>query len=169
MINNSSFHLNVKFKTVSEYAKIPQKAHEIDAGWDFSAVRDNNFYTPIEYDSLRHGYQDQYIYILKPNRQHVFDTGIQVAIPEGWCLFLVDRSGMGAKKVVHRTAGLIDSSYRGNILVSLVNLSNTDIIIAEGDKIIQGIFLPVPSVKWELVNELSNTDRGEKGFGSSGT
>jgi dUTP pyrophosphatase len=159
--------LKVNFVKIHPAAQTPKKNNSEDAGWDFAVVSDNDFFVPTQFSSLYKNYQDKIVCVLPPKEQKIFHTGIKVEIPNGWCLVLFDRSGLGAKKIVHRTAGVIDSSYRGEVLVSLVNLSSNDVIFCEGDKIIQGLLLPVPSAEFIEVNELSNTQRGEKGFGSS--
>lgn len=161
--------LEIGFKLDHPNAKIPTKAHPSDAGWDFSVVADNMFFVPTNFSRLYENYKNKNVFILEPHKHHLFSTGIRVEIPPSWCLYFVDRSGLGAKKIVHRTAGLIDSGFSGVCMISLVNLSDNEVVICEGDKIIQGILLPVSEVEWiqKEEKELSLTDRGEGGFGSS--
>ena len=69
---------------------------------------------------------------------------------------------------IHRLAGVIDSSYRGNIKVCLTNLGNKPYRVDTGDRIIQAYIAPILDVEWESVDKLDDSDRGEYGFGSSG-
>ena len=155
------------FKQLHPDAKLPHKAGELEACYDICCVPDDSFLKPecvlgVEYDVRSPFVQ------LKPGDSHIFHTGIACAIPEGRNMFLWDRSGMGAKKNVHRLAGVIDCTYRGEWLVSLINLSHQPHIIQAGDKIIQGqLALVLPSQPvW--VEDLPESYRGEAGFGSTG-
>ncbi len=161
-------NLNVDVRLAYDNAKIPTQSHPCDAGWDFYVVRDEKFFTPTKFSSYYKEYAERYIYVLNPMKAHLFDTGVRLQIPPSWCMVLFDRSGLGAKKLVHRTAGVVDSGYLDNTRVSLVNLSENPVVIAEGDRIIQGLFLPVPEVNFEIVDQLSETHRGLNGFGSTG-
>ncbi len=155
------------FKRLHPNAKLPAKAGELEACYDISCVADDRFWEPECIAGIEYGVKKKFME-LKPGRSHVFHTGLACAIPKGRALFLWDRSGMGAKKNIHRLAGCLDSSYRGEVLVSLINLSNDTHIIEEGDRIIQGhlaLVLPGTPV-W--VDELPESYRGYKGFGSTG-
>jgi len=163
--------MKVGFKLLHENAKPPTKVNQsegnLDAGWDFTCVRDKEFFTPTSFSRLYDQYQSKYIFVLQPKQQKLFRTGISIVIPYGWCLMFCDRSGMGGKKIIHHTAGLIDSPYTGELLVSLVNLSDKEVVFTEGDKIIQGVFIEVPHIEWEQMEDLPETNRGSNGFGSS--
>lgn len=104
---------------------------------------------------------------MSPNTSYLFNTGIIMEFPEGWGCMLWDRSGMGAKRNIHRLAGVIDQDYRGEIIVSLINLSSEDQIINPGDKIIQAHFVENTNVEFIEVDSLEDTERGSKGFGST--
>jgi dUTP pyrophosphatase len=93
-------------------------------------------------------------------------TGLYMAIPEGYYGQIFDRSSMGSKGK-HVFGGVLDSSYRGNVMVCLYN-SGAPYWVKKGDRIAQLVILPVPEVKWEVVDKLDNSERGENGFGSSG-
>ena len=156
-----NFVMGVAFKSLDKQAKLPTK-DDGDIGWDLYCIADNSFehisFDGSEWDTL----------VLKPGESHIFHTGISSAIPYGYAALLWDRSGMGAKKNIHRLAGVIDSTYRGEWMVSLINLSKESHIINAGDKIIQFIVQKEIFIKPEWVDELDETERGAKGFGSSG-
>jgi dUTP pyrophosphatase len=98
-------------------------------------------------------------------------TGLAIAIPEGHGGFVLPRSGLAAKHGVTcvNAPGLIDSGYRGEVLVALVNLDPTsDYEVHKGDRIAQLVVLPVPPAHFQVVEELPTAQRGAGGFGSSG-
>lgn len=127
-------------------AKLPVKDNPTDAGID---IFTNESYT------------------LKPGESHLFSTGIAVEFPKGFVALLWDRSGLGSKGI-HRLAGVIDSGYRGEWKVVLLNTTKKKFEIKKGDKIIQCILQKFELVKIKEVKKLSETKRGAKGFGSSG-
>lgn len=144
--------LELLTKRLTPTAKLPTKSHESDAGLDFYADKD---------------------VIIHPLCQMLINTGIAIKLPSGYCMVLFDRSGLSTKYGLHRLAGVIDENYTGEIRVCLCNVGTpkgdyaTKVKINKGDKIIQGLLLPVPPVVIKEVDELPETDRGEKGFGSS--
>lgn len=142
--------INVRIKRLSDGAVLPTKANEYDAGWDFYAPADMKPAT------------------IYPHERRIIKIGISIAIPVGWYLQMASRSGLACKGIDAR-AGVIDCMYRGEIGIILHNDTEFDeYVINPGDKIAQGVFLPVPSVNWDEVDELDVTSRGEGGFGSSG-
>lgn len=107
-------------------------------------------------------------YILYPGQRRLISTGLYLELPEGLYADVRPRSGLSAEGI-DVCLGLIDSSYRGEIKVCLVNNSNDKFIVNQGDRIAQIIFGQEILVKTEKVEEIStDTHRGEKGFGSSG-
>ncbi|MBL7058626.1 dUTP diphosphatase [Patescibacteria group bacterium] len=136
----------LKIEKISPLTKTPSRAHLGDAGLDI--------------------YSSQY-YTLMSGEKALISTGIKLAIPEG-CVGLVwDKSGI-AKQGIHAMAGVIDSGYRGEVLVNLINLSNNIYTIAPGQKIAQ---LLIQKVETPLIIEdkvENNTSRGEGSFGSTG-
>ena len=106
-------------------------------------------------------------YTLKPGEVHMFSTGISVEFPKGYVALLWDRSGLGSKGI-HRLAGVIDSGYRGEWKVVLINLTKESCKIQAGDKIIQCIVQKFEPVKITEAKKLKESKRGKKGFGSSG-
>ena len=129
---------------------ISQPHHLGDAGYDLHARKD---YVLCEHDRMR------------------IKTGVRVAIPYGYVGFICPRSGLAAKDgiTVLNSPGVIDSGFRGEIEVILVNHSDDDKIIRQGDKIAQLVIVPfiTPNIDW--VDELPDSERGEGGFGSTGS
>ncbi|MEM0465310.1 MAG: dUTP diphosphatase [Candidatus Pacearchaeota archaeon] len=138
--------VKIKVKKLSEDAIIPTIGSEHSAGFDI--------YTNEEYE-------------LKPGETHTFTTGLSFEIPEGKVFLIWDRSSLGAKGL-HRFAGVIDSDYRGELKVVIFNSTNTTYRINKGDRICQGIIQDYYRPFIEEVKELSNTNRGIGGFGSTG-
>ncbi|MFT5216577.1 MAG: dUTP pyrophosphatase [Glaciecola sp.] len=109
--------------------------------------------------------------ILKPLERSIVGTGLFIELPIGIEAQVRPRSGLAAKKgiTVLNAPGTIDADYRGEIGVILVNLSNEDFLIQNGERIAQLVIAKHERADWEEVQELSDTERGEGGFGSTGT
>jgi len=138
--------MELKVKKIQEDAKVPHYSHKGDAGLDlFSSV-----------DS-----------VLNKGEVKPVPTGIQVAIPEGHVGLVWDKSGISLKGV-HRLAGVIDSGYRGEVRVVMVNFGEETFVIKKGMKIAQLLIQPVMDVEVVEADELEETSRGENGFGSTG-
>jgi len=137
-------HFNVQ--KLDAAATLPTKGDPTDAGID---IYTNESFT------------------LKPGERHVFGTGISVEFPDGFVALLWDRSGLGSKGI-HRLAGVIDSGYRGEWKVALINLSDEPYEITAGDKIIQCVLQQFEPVEITETETLSETERAGAGFGSSG-
>lgn len=120
---------------------------------------------------------------LMPWQKAILPTGLKIEIPEGYAVIFRDRSGLSAKHGIHILAGVIDSSYRGEWKIAVINLSDSQYVIESGDRIAQGILIKDelhsyknrgnPRLNWPRFTEvseeeLSQTSREEKGFGSSG-
>lgn len=108
---------------------------------------------------------------LGPGERRVFRTGLRIAVPEGWECQLRPRSGLALKHGVTlpNTPATIDSDYRGELLVALVNLGREPFHVTRGMRIAQMVIARVEPVAFRLVSELPATDRGDGGFGSTGT
>ena len=108
---------------------------------------------------------------LKPLERAIVPTGLYMELPEGYEAQVRPRSGLAAKKgvTVLNAPGTIDADYRGNVGVILVNLSNEDFTVENGERIAQMVIAKHERAEWEEVGALSKTDRGEGGFGSTGT
>ena len=134
-----------------EGARIPERAYAGDAGFDLATC-----------EPLRLG----------PGERAVVHTGVAVAIPEGFAGFVQPRSGLAARHgiAVVNSPGLIDSGYRGEIRVVLLNTDREHAFAAAaGERIAQLVVLPVPELEVVELDELPATDRGVRGFGSSRT
>ena len=143
----------IKVKKLTSTATIPTKSRKTDAGYDL--------------------YSDEDIAIY-PEDTKLISTGIAFAIPDGYAGLIWDRSGLGSKGI-HRHAGVVDSSYRGEVKVALYNarpghIDFTDnmYFISRGDRIAQILLQKVPHFDLVETEELDDTDRGSSGFGSSG-
>ena len=108
--------------------------------------------------------------ILNPNKIAIVPTGIAVAIPKNYEIQIRPRSGLAAKKGISvlNTPGTIDSDYRGEIKIILINLGKKSFIIKSGDRIAQMILCPIAKGKLKEVKALPKTFRGKGGFGSTG-
>ena len=103
-------------------------------------------------------------------KRHAVGTGLAVAIPAGYEIQVRPRSGLALKHgiTVPNTPGTIDSDYRGELKVILINHGEDSFAISRGDRIAQLVLAPVTQGTWEEVEELDDTDRGAGGFGSTG-
>jgi dUTP pyrophosphatase len=107
--------------------------------------------------------------VIQPGAITRLGTGIKMAIPEGYEGQVRPRSGLGGKGVtIPNSPGTIDSDYRGEVVIILINHSKAPVTINPGDRVAQVVFAPVTRVKVEEVTELDSTVRGDKGFGSTG-
>ena len=141
----------MKIKLLNDLAKIPTRGSAEAAGYDL--------YAATSYDIE-----------LEPAQTVKVDTGIAVAIPDGYFGAIFARSGLATKQGLRpaNCVGVIDSDYRGPVIVAVHNDSNTTQTISAGDRIAQLVILPYKTELLEVVDELDETDRGEKGFGSTG-
>lgn len=98
----------------------------------------------------------------------VIDTGVHVELPEGFYGKIESKSGLNVKSGVVSLGGTIDEPYRGSIVVKLYNFGSADYTFLPGDKIAQLVIQPYIAPELDVVDELSESDRGENGFGSSG-
>lgn len=107
---------------------------------------------------------------LAPGARHAVATGIALAIPPGYEIQVRPRSGLALKHgiTVPNTPGTIDSDYRGELKVILINHGSEPFVIARGDRVAQLVLAPVTQARWVEVAELDATDRGAGGFGSTG-
>ena len=108
--------------------------------------------------------------VLGPLERQMIPTGLYIALPEGYEAQVRPRSGLAAKYgvTVANSPGTVDADYRGEIKVILINLSNEKFVINPGDRIAQMVVAPVVQCKFEITKELSSTQRGTGGFGSTG-
>lgn len=108
---------------------------------------------------------------LKPLERTIIKTGLFIELPIGFEAQVRPRSGLAAKKgiTVLNAPGTVDADYRGEIGVILVNLSNEDFVVEDGERVAQLVIAKHERAEWIAVKELTETSRGEGGFGSTGT
>ena len=108
--------------------------------------------------------------VLKPLERAIIPTGIYIELPVGYEAQIRPRSGLAAKKGISlvNSPGTIDADYRGEIGVILVNLSNESFTVEKGERIAQMVIARHEQAKWVVVDELSESERGAGGFGSTG-
>ncbi|MEE0804338.1 MAG: dUTP diphosphatase [Prevotellamassilia sp.] len=142
--------MNVRIINRSHHP-LPAYATALSAGMDLRA----NLDTPIT---------------LRPLERCLVPTGLFIALPQGFEAQVRPRSGLALKKgiTVLNTPGTIDADYRGEIGVILVNLSNEDFVINDGERIAQMVVARHETVEWEAVETLDETERGAGGFGHTG-
>jgi dUTP pyrophosphatase len=110
--------------------------------------------------------------VVKPGETHLIGTGISIHIGNpGYAAMLLPRSGLGHKHgiVLGNLVGLIDSDYQGELKVSCWNRGDTEFTVKPGERICQMIIVPVVQAEYEIVEEFNESDRGEGGFGHTGT
>ena len=146
----------LKVKKLSQEARIPEKNNNSDSGYDFFVLKDKDWGGPNKYT-------------LRAGERKLFSTGIALELPDGYGMLLKDRSGLSVKEGVHVLAGVIDNGYRGEVKICLTNISKVNVRITDGQKIAQGVLQQVPICEIKEITDLSETDRGDKGFGSSGS
>lgn len=164
------FKIKVK---LDENAKMPQKAHSSDAGYDLFAPYDFDVPAADIYPTNRPLYiTDGDVVGFQPTQNArigsaVIDTGVHMQIPFGYVGMIKSKSGLNAKHGLI-AEGVVDSDYTGSIVVKIYNLSNEDYHFKKGDKITQIVVMPTPQTDLVEVSELDETERGYGGFGSSG-
>lgn len=139
--------ITIKFKKLSPLAIIPRYAHPNDAGMDIFSGE---------------------MVTIRARERYLISTKISMELPSGYVALIMDRSGLAKETGLTHMAGVIDSTYRGEIKVLLLNTSDVDFHISHGSRIAQLIILPIPMVRIEEADELSDTVRGTNGFGSTG-
>lgn len=137
----------LKIKKLHPDAKMPKYGHPGDAGFDLCAIK-NTFVGRGEWFKV--------------------PTGIAIEIPDGYVGLIWDKSGVSVKHGIKVIAGVIDSTYRGEIFIAVANLRDKDYLFEKGDKVAQMIIQKKETVDFEEVDELSETKRGSDGFGSTG-
>jgi len=142
----------IQIKKLSSSVSIPKYETSGSSGMDVAAHIENNI-------------------VIDPGEKALVSTGFSVAIPKGYEIQIRPRSGLAAKKniTVLNTPGTIDADYRGEIKVILINLGKEKFVIENGERIAQIVVCPVVQANLEEVKELSDTERGSGGFGSTGT
>lgn len=142
----------VNIKKLDERAKIPTYGSEFSAGADLYAVCDEDV-------------------TIKPNETVLIHTYLSIEVPVGYGGFIYARSGLASKKGLApaNKVGVIDSDYRGEVMVALHNHSSIEQSITNGERIAQLVIAPFLKAQFRETDELSDTERGAGGFGSTGT
>ena len=143
--------MKVNFKRLNDLAKMPYRGSNSAAGYDMYAATSYNI-------------------TIEPHNTIFVGTGIAMEIPEGYFGAVYARSGLACKRNLRpeNCVGIIDSDYRGEIVVALHNDSELNQTIEAGERIAQLIIQPYLEIEFDEVNELDDTERGEGGFGHSG-
>ena len=142
----------LKIKVVNKgHQPLPQYATKLSTGMDLRA----NIDEPIK---------------LKPLERRLIPTGLHIALPEGYEAQVRPRSGLALKKgiTVLNTPGTVDADYRGEVGVVLINLSQEDFVVEDGERIAQMVIARHEQADFELVEVLDETERGEGGYGHTG-
>ena len=142
----------MKIKLLSNLATIPTRGSEYAAGYDlYAAIPETT--------------------IIPAHKTEKIPTDIAMEIPKGFAGLIMARSGLATKEGLRpaNCVGLIDSDYRGNVIVALHNDTNTNKTIDPDERIAQLVIIPFEAVEFEVVDELSDTVRADGGFGSTGT
>ena len=145
-----SFSMNIK--KLNANAKLPTYGSEFSAGADLYACEESEV-------------------VIAPGQTRLIHTGLAMAIPQGLVGLIYARSGLASKKGLApaNKVGVIDSDYRGEIMVALHNHSSEPQTVAVGERIAQIVFAPFYAADFNLVDELDDTARGAGGFGSTGS
>lgn len=149
-------------KMASEHATLPTYGSEQAAGMDM--------YADLHPRDVDHPLENlEFVHELKPGERKLVKTGVHVVIPDNYYGRIAPRSGLAYKHGIDVMAGVIDSDYRGEIGVILINHGDEPFIIKHGDRIAQMILTPYLTLDPTPYEELPETERGAGGFGSTGT
>ena len=143
--------MNIRYKKLNDLAKVPTRGSEYAAGYDLYAATDKEI-------------------SLFPHTTQLIGTGLAFELPDGYFGAVYARSGLASKKGLRpaNCVGVVDSDYRGEVMVALHNDSDHIMTIDAGERIAQLVLMPYVNMTFEQVEELNTTDRGEGGFGSTG-
>ena len=143
--------MNIRYKKLNDLAKVPTRGSEYAAGYDLYAATDREI-------------------SLFPHTTQLIGTGLAFELPDGYFGAVYARSGLASKKGLRpaNCVGVVDSDYRGEVMVALHNDSDHIMTIDAGERIAQLVLMPYVNMTFEQVEELNTTNRGEGGFGSTG-
>jgi dUTP pyrophosphatase len=140
--------VDVRLYRLDKTVEMPKYAKKGDAAFDLRSSEDK---------------------LVKAGHKELVKTALRIAIPEGYCGLIWDRSGLAAKNGIHCLAGVFDSGFRGEIIVVLHNLGKEDFLIEKSMRIAQMLIQPVETARLVEVDELEeNTERGQGGLGHTG-
>jgi len=142
-------NIDINIVLLNKEARIPEKQHDLDIGYDIYSLNS---------------------YELLPNKVTRIQTGISIELPNQIAGFILPRSGLAAKHSITsiNSPGLVDPGYTGEIIIPLINHSKEVYKLNKGDRFAQLVLINVENVSFNIVNDLNETDRSEKGFGSTG-
>lgn len=143
--------MKINIKKLNENATIPTYGSEFSAGCDLYACLESDL-------------------IIKPNETILIKTGLAIELPVGYGAFIYARSGLASKRGLApaNKVGVVDCDYRGEIMVALHNHSSIEQAILKNERIAQMVIAPYIQAEFDIVDELSSTERGQGGFGSTG-
>ena len=143
--------MKINIKKLNDKATLPTYGSELAAGCDLYACLDSEA-------------------TIKPGETMLIKTGLAIELPVGYAAFIYARSGLASKRGLApaNKVGVIDCDYRGEIMVALHNHSNIEQTILPNERIAQMVIAPYITAEFNLANELSSTERGQGGFGSTG-
>jgi dUTP pyrophosphatase len=144
---DSGFEVNVKVKRIHPAARLPERGTNRSAGADLTCVK---------------------AFTLEPGERKLVPTGLIVEIPPGWYGRVAPRSGKAVRHGVDTLAGVVDCDFRGELMVLLINLGEAPVSFDDGERIAQLIIERAAVCDYVWVDELSETERGNGGFGSTG-
>jgi dUTP pyrophosphatase len=139
--------MKIKIKKIHPDAVIPQYAKPGDAGLDLYATEQ---------------------IVLAPGQRGLVPTGLSMELPRGYVALVWDKSGISTKNGMTTLAGVIDADYRGEYMIAMINLGQEVYTFEKGKKVAQLLIQPIERPEIEEVEELSDSSRGEGGFGSTG-
>ena len=144
--------MKVNIKKLNENATLPTYGSEFAAGADL--------YACIDEDT-----------VILPGETKLIKTGLAIEVPLGYAAFIYARSGLASKRGLApaNKVGVVDCDYRGEVMVALHNHSGAAEVVSKGERIAQMVIAPYLKAEFSVVDELSDTARGEGGFGSTGT
>ena len=144
--------MKIKIKKLNENATVPTYGSEYAAGADLYACIDGDE-------------------VIKPGETKLIKTGLAIELPIGYAAFIYARSGLASKRGLApaNKVGVVDCDYRGEIMVALHNHSTVEQSVAKGERIAQMVIAPYVTAEFEESEVLSDTVRGQGGFGSTGT
>ena len=139
--------MDLKIKKLHPNAVVPKYAKQGDAGMDLYSVED---------------------YSVPPGMTCKVKTGIAVELPHGYVSLIWDKSGLATSHSIKTIGGVLDSGYRGEYIIGIINLGKKDYLIEKGDKVAQLLIQKIEHPTIKIVDQLSNSERGDNGFGSTG-
>ena len=153
--------MNLPVQLLNEHATVPTYGSASAAGMDLYA----NFHGDAQ---LRKPSPEGHAKMIAPGERYLIKTGISVAIPEGYYGRVAPRSGLAYKNGFDVLAGVVDSDYRGDVGVILINLGDKAVPVSHGDRIAQFVIEKIGRFEPEVVDSLDDTVRSAGGFGSTG-